>query len=92
VHFTPAELAAVTPMTPGPTTVQSHNDNQPAPDNPATCPLCQEMLHSGSFVMPAAIGALPPGLAFSAVVPALAQRIGLHFLSHNWYGRAPPAV
>jgi hypothetical protein len=60
------------------------------PDDPAKCPLCQEFLLSGSFVMPAAVALpVPAAAVFTAVRLPAAQLIRL-FPSHSWHGRAPP--
>jgi hypothetical protein len=60
------------------------------PGDPAKCPLCQEFLLSGSFVMPAAAALpVPAAAVFTAVRLAAAQRIR-RFPSHSWHGRAPP--
>jgi hypothetical protein len=60
------------------------------PGDPAKCPLCQEFLLSGSFVMPAAVTLpVPAAAAFTAVRLPAAQSIHL-FPSHSWHGRAPP--
>ncbi len=60
------------------------------PYNPASCPLCQEILHAGVFVTPA-IASLPLQLnwiVFLAATfvpePVTVQR------SLNWQSRAPP--
>ena len=57
--------------------------------DPVNCPICQELVHAGATVMPAAIPILPALPVFSLV--AIAET-ALHFQSpsHNWQGRAPP--
>ena len=64
----------------------------PDNDDPANCPLCQEMLHAGTYVTPvAAILYLPVAAVFIAapVFAAVRQRVTP---SHNWQGRAPPRI
>ena len=65
-------------------------DKYPANHDPANCRICQEVVHAGPAVVPAAaalvLSALP---ALSLVAVAETAR---HFQapSHNWQGRAPP--
>jgi hypothetical protein len=65
-------------------------DKFPANQDPSNCPICQEILHSGSFVTPSAIAALPPALSVSIVVVRLETAIAPAAVSHSWRGRAPP--
>ena len=64
--------------------------NQSDPYDPASCPLCQEMMHAGSFVIPAIISVIisltaNPFLPVFAVLPhSSAAR------QYNWQSRAPP--
>lgn len=62
----------------------------PPADNPATCPICQDMLVAGHFTAPGAIALVMPQqiaayIAITAAIPAFAATI-----SHHWRGRAPP--
>lgn len=63
-----------------------------APLDADKCFLCQEYVHNGTYLTPAAAAVLPP----SAVVSLLPRLIELvaaaRPLSHNWMGRAPPRV
>jgi len=59
-------------------------------DLPATCPICQEIAHAGSYLSPTAIAFQPPipaGL-WRDVTLSLAQ--SLRQRSHAWQSRAPP--
>jgi hypothetical protein len=62
----------------------------PSRDDPAHCPLCQEIVIAGAYLMPVAIVILPPLIrAFRIELPAR----DLPFIataSHSWHGRAPP--
>jgi hypothetical protein len=65
-------------------------DKFPANGDPANCPICQEILHTGQFVTPSAAVLLLPSIAVSIVrivvdIPAAAQSA-----SHGWRSRAPP--
>jgi len=69
---------------------QSQPDKFPANRDPANCPICQEIAHTGQFVTPAAAVLLLPTIAVSIIkivadIPALAQST-----SHAWQSRAPP--
>jgi hypothetical protein len=67
-----------------------HHDRYPANDDPANCPICQEILHSGQFVTPSAQALLPPSLAVSTIAVVDTALPFLLTLSHSWRGRAPP--
>jgi hypothetical protein len=71
---------------------QSDHDKYPPSDDPANCPICQEILYAGHYVAPAALPVLPPSLAVStiAIVTAVIPRILAP--SHNWQGRGPPRI
>jgi hypothetical protein len=67
--------------------------SQPAsqdPYDPANCPLCQEMLHAGSYVTPAVadfiviLNAVALAPAFAVLPHAAIER------QHSWQSRAPP--
>jgi hypothetical protein len=62
----------------------------PSRDDPAHCPLCQEILLAGAYLTPVAIVILPPLLpAFRIEVPARELPF-IAAASHDWHGRAPP--
>ncbi len=65
-------------------------DKFPANQDPSNCPICQELLHSGSFITPSAVAALLPSLAVSIVAIVLDSAIAPPATSHSWRGRAPP--
>jgi hypothetical protein len=71
-------------------TVLNKKDRLPANQEPSNCPICQELLHSGSFITPRAIAALPPALSISVVLVRLETTIAPAAVSHSWRGRAPP--
>jgi hypothetical protein len=83
IHGTPApqhQVHASSPARPAPVD----------PYDPASCPLCQEIIHAGAFVTPVVAG-LPfqlDWIAFAAITllpdPVTARR------SLNWQSRAPP--
>jgi hypothetical protein len=68
-----------------------HSGHGKAPlDDPAHCPLCQEYLLSGAYVVPAPIVLpLPASAEFQA--PRLVHELSfVGALSHSWNSRAPP--
>lgn len=66
----------------------SHNDK--APLDADKCFLCQEYVHSGAYLTPAVVAALPPSVAASLLPVLLVPLHAARTLSHNWLGRAPP--
>jgi len=62
------------------------------PYDPANCPLCQELLHAGVYVTPAAselviiLNAVAFAPAFAHLPHAATER------QHSWQGRAPPSA
>jgi hypothetical protein len=65
-------------------------DNYPINRDPANCPLCKELTHSGQYVSSASVLATLP---FPATVNFIVFREiapTLFAASHTWRGRAPP--
>ena len=72
--------------------VIGHGHKLPSRDDPANCPICQEMIHSGQFVAPTSPILFLPTMTVSTI--AVVDRL-LPFilaLSHSWQGRAPPHI
>jgi hypothetical protein len=67
------------------------HDQYPANEDPTNCPLCQEMVLGGSFVVPAAIP-LPVPIVTDSEVAASKEIISVSVASHSWHGRAPPSA
>ena len=66
------------------------HDNFPVNDDPANCPVCQQILHAGQFVAPAW---LLPFLILAAVSTIeITTAVLPHYdtVSHSWRGRGPP--
>ena len=65
-------------------------DKFPINEDPANCPLCKEVTHSGQFVASAAVLAAIPFsvtvnfIVFNEAIPSFFS------VSHSWQGRAPP--
>jgi hypothetical protein len=74
------------------TTKTGNPDKYPPNGDPANCPICQEILHSGQFVMPDFVALLLPSQSISVVPVTIALPVVGHALSHDWRGRAPPRL
>lgn len=63
----------------------------PPADDPANCPICQDMLLAGHFTTPGAIIFMLPDPI--AIPIAIAREVSAvkAAVSHSWQGRAPPA-
>ena len=61
-----------------------------APLDADKCFLCQEYLHGGAYLTPAAAAGLPPSTVVSLLPLLLPLTLTERFVSHNWIGRAPP--
>jgi hypothetical protein len=87
IHIAPDSLASAAKVG---ANKQPLPDKYPAGSDPANCPLCQEIAHTGQFITPSAAALLLPSIAVSIVTlaadtPAVAQST-----SHTWRSRAPP--
>lgn len=64
----------------------------PSRDDPAHCPLCQEIVLAGAYLTPVAIVIPLPLLpAFRIELPARELPF-IAAASHDWHGRAPPRI
>ena len=69
--------------------VGAPTDNYPINRDPANCPLCKELTHSGQYVSSASVLTTLPFvtvnlIVFREIAPTLFAA------SHTWRGRAPP--
>lgn len=94
IHFTPADTARLAAYAASHQIAhdRDHHDKYPANEDPANCPICQEILHSGQFVAPAAHVFLPPTIAVSIIAIVKTELPFVAALSHDWHGRAPPRI
>lgn len=74
-------------------TAPNQNGKEPFRPNqdPVNCPICQELVHAGSVITPAAI-VLPTVLPVFNLVAVAETALHFQAPSHNWQGRAPPRV
>lgn len=68
------------------------HDKYPGNDDPANCPLCQDAVHSGAFIAPAALAIWSPLTFVVLKWFAPADRHHLAPPSHDWRGRGPPTL
>ena len=54
------------------------------------CPLCQDSVRAGNYLLPAAISALPPTFAVKAILVDAASLSASKAISHIWQSRGPP--
>ena len=62
----------------------------PLNDNPANCPICQQLIHAGQFVAPAWLAPLLLVTVISRVEIEIDTRSAFDTVSHSWLGRGPP--
>lgn len=64
----------------------------PPGGDPANCPICQELLHAGAYVTPAAATWQPVAIATFIEVVVFEARSIRQIHSHGWNSRAPPRI
>jgi len=69
---------------------QDDHDKYPPGDDPANCPICQEILYAGHYVAPAAVAVLLPMLAIRTIARVDAELPFVSSVSHIWQVRGPP--
>jgi hypothetical protein len=62
----------------------------PPSDDPANCPICQEILHTGFYVTPSATALLLPTVAAFIAPTVVDIKTIAQASSHSWKSRAPP--
>ena len=65
-------------------------DRTPERNDPAHCPLCQDILRAGTFFVPAAPILALPSLVAQIGSAVIAIEASIATASHFWHGRAPP--
>jgi hypothetical protein len=68
------------------------HDKYPSGDDPANCPICQEILYAGHYVAPSAIAVLLPTLAVQTIARVEAALPFISSVSHIWQVRGPPSA
>ena len=70
--------------------VKPSRDSYPINQDPANCPLCQELTHSGQFLHSVAVLIALPFSVTVNFIPLGEVIPSLFSVSHSWQGRAPP--
>ena len=65
-------------------------DKFPPGDDPANCPICQELLHAGSFVTPTAAALLVSTVATTIAIVFVELAAVTQTYPHGWSSRGPP--
>jgi hypothetical protein len=86
--FAPVEKGAAATKAPG----KQNPDKYPPADDPANCPICQEVMHSGAFVMPDFVALLLPSQPVSIVPAVITLPAIIETISHGWQSRGPPRI
>lgn len=66
------------------------HDKYPLNDDPARCPVCQQIVHGSQFVAPAWLTPFLLVLAISTIEIADVALPHFNAVSHSWRGRGPP--
>jgi hypothetical protein len=66
------------------------HDKFPLNDDPANCPICQQIIHAGQFVAPTWLNPFLLILAISTIEIVNIALPGFDAVSHSWRGRGPP--
>jgi len=84
IHGLPQSLAAAAGVS-----VSAPGDTN-APFDADHCLICQEFLHAGTYVTPAAAAVLPPTAVVAIIAFVFTPLAPARSPSHIWKGRAPP--
>jgi hypothetical protein len=79
----PSSSTAAANHLPGP-------DKSPRNEDPANCPICEQIIHAGQFVAPAWLNPFLLVLAISTIEIVNITAPGFDAVSHSWRGRGPP--
>jgi hypothetical protein len=66
------------------------HDKNPLSEDPANCPICEQIIHAGQFVAPAWLNPFLLVLAISTIEIVNITAPGFDAISHSWRGRGPP--
>ena len=89
-YFTQTHIHGAPALPANSVVAKAGHSKLPAPDDPAHCPLCQEYLLAGAFLIPPPI--ILPTPSAAALEASRISRV-VRFVaaaSHSWHGRAPP--
>ena len=83
-------LSAFAVAASGQHTVSASSPKAPTDGDDLSCPLCQDSVRAGNYLVPAAVSALPPTLAVNAILFNAAALVASKAISHIWQSRGPP--
>jgi hypothetical protein len=86
-HIHTDELVAATAAI---TAGAADHHNIPAKEDPAKCPICQQIWRAGQFLTPSWLTPFLLVRSASVIEIAKAERPRISRVSHNWRGRGPP--
>lgn len=89
-HVHPAPHAPVSAIAGQPVAVSTHAAEPGSSDQPASCPICQEIAHSGAYLLPAPFSIHIPGPVTLWLSLAVLMALAVRQTSHRWQSRAPP--
>lgn len=89
IHLTAGEASSLAKQVAG---HKRSPENLPNSGDPANCPICQEVLHAGHYVMPAVAASPQPALSVWTAQNEIATPAPLRAPAHGWESRAPPAA
>jgi len=87
--FVSSDVAKISKQVAGKAPGEPH-DKYPANDDPANCPICQEILHAGQYVAPGAIVFALPVETIAVIPLSLDAPLIVKAIPLGWRGRAPP--
>lgn len=99
IHFTPDALTRLTEYVDSDSgkiahqyVGQNEHGTRKTNDDPADCPLCQEILYSGYYVAPGTPSVPPPAHLVTATASVGLELPFVSATSHIWQGRGPPLI
>jgi len=94
IHFAPPAETGISALVHALTAepAKAAQKKKSSTNDPANCPICQVMAHTGQFTTPAAAALLLPTQAFAIIPLFLSIAVAIEAASHGWQSRAPPQV
>jgi hypothetical protein len=90
VHFSAGGDSAAAPFDSG--VSAGTIARSPSSDQPADCPICDEIAHAGHIYLPASLSFHLPAFGDAWIVLAAAGILAPSQSSHAWNSRAPPHI
>jgi hypothetical protein len=90
IHNLPAAIAAIGDGAGQSVSSPQKGGQLPAQSDETKCPLCQDSLRAGTYLIPAVIIVLPPINVIAAPIVIVAQALANKSVSYIWRSRGPP--